>query len=330
MQSYPGRGAVSLPQVPTHEERAALPTHTPRSWWPCCLMAGWGSRALKKKQKGAHLGPLLGFSTWKPLPWGSLPRPPRLCPLGLFLGAVSDFSREPLPPTQGPPQKAASACLLSDLTRDPGSGSHSPRQDSRPWVGVRTSGSSMLPGLWSREARMGTHTGVSEWEEKKPESRGRPGRRKQEPRKTHGGPPSWGPSSRAPVPHQEHPRYSAPSPQSHSPDPSPHCLHVRGMRKSLPTDHYFVPIWFIFLAVTQWKLAYTAHGLGMLTSMTPVPDVHKMKLLLWPLRDLGVPKEGLPSPSPSPSPSWTPGTLPSAKTKSEPRSLQLPRRVEGY
>lgn len=121
---------------------------------------------------------------------GLLPCPPRLCPLGLFLGAVSDFPREPPPPTQGPPQKAASACLLSDLTRDPGSGSQSPRQDSRSWVGVGTSGSSMHPGLWSREARMGTHKGASEWEEKKPESRGRPGRRKQEPRQMHGGPPS--------------------------------------------------------------------------------------------------------------------------------------------
>lgn len=121
-----------------------------------------------------------------------------------------------------------------------------------------------------------------------------------------------------------------------SPEPRPRpvptlrsCLPIRGVRKSLPTDHYFVPIFF-FLAVTQWKLAYTAHGRGMLTSMTAVPDVRTMQLLPWPLRDLGVPEEGLPSPSPSPSPSWTPGTLPSAKTKSEPKSLQLPRRVEGY
>ena len=189
MQSYPRRGGVSLPQAPTREERAALPTRTPRSWWPCCLTADWGSRALKK-QKGAHPRPLLAFSTWKPLPWGSLPRPPHLCPLGLFLGAVSDFPREPLPPTQGPPQKAASVCLLSDLTMDPGSGSQSHRQDGRPRVGVQTSGSSTLPGLWSREARMGTHTGAREWEEKKPESGGRPGRRKQERRQMHGGPPS--------------------------------------------------------------------------------------------------------------------------------------------
>lgn len=73
---------------------------------------------------------------------------------------------------------------------DPGSGSQSHRQDGRPRVGVQTSGSSTLPGLWSREARMGTHTGAREWEEKKPESGGRPGRRKQEPRQMHGGPPS--------------------------------------------------------------------------------------------------------------------------------------------
>lgn len=124
-----------------------------------------------KEAEGSPPRPLLAFSTWKPLPWGSLPCPPHLCPLGLFLGAVSDFPREPLPPTQGPPQKAASACLLSDLTRDPGSGSQSPRQDGRPRVGMRTSGSSTLPGLWSREARMGTHMGAREWEEKKPDRR---------------------------------------------------------------------------------------------------------------------------------------------------------------
>ena len=179
---------------------------------------GWGSRALKK-QKGAPRPPL-GFSTWNPLPWGSSPCLPWLCPLGLFLGAVSDFPREPPPPTQGPPEKEARACLLSDLTRDPGGWAQSPRQEGRPWVGMRMSGSSTLPGLWSREVRMETHTGASEWEEKKP--RGRPRRRKQKPRQTHGEPPSWVPSGRAPVPHWKHPKCSAPSPQSHGPDPSPH------------------------------------------------------------------------------------------------------------
>ena len=139
------------------------------------------------------LGLRLASPPGVPLPWGSSPCPPRLCPLGLFLGAVSDFPREPPPPTQGPPEKGASACLLSDLTRDSGGWAQSPRQDSRPWVGVRMSGSSTLPGLWSREARTGTHTGASEWEEKKPESRGRPWRRTQELRQTHGEPPSQAP-----------------------------------------------------------------------------------------------------------------------------------------
>lgn len=39
------------------------------------------------------------------------------------------------------------------------------------------------------------------------------------------------------------------------------CLRVRGMRKSLPTDHYFVPIWFFFFGCDSVETCL--HGLWM-------------------------------------------------------------------
>lgn len=107
------------------------------------------------------------------------------------------------------------------------------------------------------------------------------------------------------------------------------CLHVRGMRKSLPTDHYSVPNFLFFLAVTQWKLACTAHGWGELTSVTPVPDNDAAPALTS--QGPGAPGGGAHHPPPlpqgptiplplprgppflSPSPSQTPGTPPICK-----------------